>query len=190
MMNSGSILNYIVILFPVSEIALLVFKRSRERSSAKGDRGSLLLLWLTIVVSISLAIFLQWHPFAVFQVPKSITNATALCLLIAGSIVRWVSIMSLGKFFTVDVAIQEEHILVVRGLYKYVRHPSYAGLLVEFIGLALYFGSWVSLMVIVIPLAGAILYRIRCEETVLREKFGKQYEEYMAHTKSLIPGII
>ena len=98
--------------------------------------------------------------------------------------------MSLGKFFTVDVAIQEEHILVVRGLYKYVRHPSYAGLLVEFIGLALYFGSWVSLMVIVIPLAGAILYRIRCEETVLREKFGKQYEEYMAHTKALIPGIV
>jgi protein-S-isoprenylcysteine O-methyltransferase Ste14 len=189
-MDTASILQYVVILFPLSEIALLVFKRSKERSSAKGDRGSLVLLWLTIIASIGLAIFLQWHPFAVFQVRRSIINTTALCFLIGGLVIRWLSIISLGKFFTVDVAVQEGHALVLSGLYKYIRHPSYTGLLVEFVGLAVYFGTWVSLVVVVIPITSAIVYRIRCEEAVLLERFGKQYEEYITHTKSLIPGIV
>ena len=75
-MDTTSILQYVVILFPLSEIALLVFKRSKEKSSAKGDRGSLVLLWLTIIGSIGVAIFLQWHPSAVFQVPKYTANPT------------------------------------------------------------------------------------------------------------------
>lgn len=189
-MDIGSILKYVVILFPISEVALLMFKRSKERSSAKGDRGSLRLLWFTVIASIGLTIFLQWYPLAAFQLSRSIIRVIALCLLIGGFIIRWISIISLGKYFTVNVAIQEEHILFVRGMYKYVRHPSYTGLLIEFIGLAVYFGTWVNLIIIVIPITGAMIYRIRCEEIVLVEKFGKQYKEYMAHTKSLIPRIV
>jgi protein-S-isoprenylcysteine O-methyltransferase Ste14 len=189
-MDIGTLLKYIVIIFPLSEITLLVFTRSKEKSSSKRDRGSLQLLWLTIIASISLTVVLQWYPTPAFQLPRSIITAIALCFLTGGLIVRWLSILSLGKFFTVDVAIQEEHILVLRGLYKYARHPSYTGLLIEFLGLAVYFGNWVSLIIIMIPITGAIAYRIRCEEIALLEKFGKQYEEYMTHTKSLIPGIV
>ena len=189
-MDIQSLLKYVVVIFPLSEITLLLFKRSKEKSSLKSDRGSLRLLWITIIASISLAVVLQWHPSAAFQLPRSITSAIALSFLTGGLIIRWLSIISLGKFFTVDVAIQEKHTLVLRGLYKYVRHPSYTGLLLEFIGLAVYFGTWISLIVIVIPITSAVVYRIRWEEVVLLEKFGKHYEEYMAHTKSLIPGIV
>lgn len=189
-MDFESILNYVVLFFPLSEIALLLFKRSKERSSTKEDRGSLRLLWLTIIASISLAVILQWHPVWVIRLPRSFISAIALCLLIAGLLIRWVSIMSLGKYFTVDVAVQKEHVLVLKGIYKYVRHPSYTGLLAEFVGLAVYFGSWLSLITIAIPITGAIVYRIRCEEILLRETFGKQYEEYRAHTKAIIPGIV
>jgi protein-S-isoprenylcysteine O-methyltransferase len=183
-------LNYAVILFPCSEIALLLFRRSREDSSTQQDRGSLRILWLTIGASVGLAIFLQWYPSAVFPWPVSISTAIALCLLVGGMVIRWLAILTLGRMFTVDVAIQAEHVLVHTGLYRYVRHPSYTGLLIEFAGLAVYFGTWVSVLVIVIPVTGAMLYRIRWEEIALRKTFGKQYEEYAAHTKSLIPGIV
>jgi protein-S-isoprenylcysteine O-methyltransferase Ste14 len=189
-MDVAVLLKYVVIIFPLSELTLLVFKRSKERSTSKRDRGSLRLLWLTIIASISLSVVLQWYPSTAFHLPRSITSAIALCFLTGGLIVRWISIIALGKFFTVDVAIQDEHTLVLTGLYKYVRHPSYTGLLLQFIGLAVYFGTWTSLIIIVIPITSAIVYRIRTEEIVLLEKFGKQYEEYMTHTKSLIPGIV
>jgi protein-S-isoprenylcysteine O-methyltransferase Ste14 len=188
-MDIESLLRYVVIVFPVSEIALTVFKRSAGRSSVKGDRGSLLLLWLVIIGSVSLAVVLQWHPVALFQVPRSITDAIALFFLIGGLIIRWVSIISLGKFFTVDVAIHDQHVLLRKGLYEYVRHPSYTGLLLEFAGLSVYLGTWITVGIVMIPITCAILYRIRCEEIALLERFGKQYEEYMAQTKSFIPGI-
>ena len=118
------------------------------------------------------------------------TAAIALCILVGGMVVRWVAILSLGRMFTVDVAIQADHVLVQKGLYKFVRHPSYSGLLLEFAGLAVYFGTWVSMIVIVVPVTCAMLYRIRWEEVALRKTFGAQYAEYAAHTKSLIPGVV
>jgi protein-S-isoprenylcysteine O-methyltransferase Ste14 len=189
-MNIRLILNYVVILFPLSEIALFLFKRSGKSLSSKMDRGSSWVLWITITVSISVTIILQRYNIAVIQLPRLIINVIALFFLVGGLIFRWIAIISLGKFFTVDVAIHEEHVLVQRGLYKYVRHPSYTGLLCEFIGLGIYFGTWVSLIIIVVPFTFAIIYRIRCEEAVLLEKFAKQYKDYKASTKSLIPGIV
>jgi protein-S-isoprenylcysteine O-methyltransferase Ste14 len=185
-----SILSFVVFLFPLSELALLTFRRSGEKSSSSRDRGSLQLLWLAIVASVVVTIVLQWHPMAVLPLSRPIVNGIALCLLTVGIVVRWVSILTLGKYFSVDVAVQDEQILVRSGLYNYARHPSYTGLLIEFLGLAVYFGTWVSLFLIVVPITGALMYRIRCEEAALLEKFGKEYRDYMAQVKSLIPGIL
>lgn len=92
--------------------------------------------------------------------------------------------------FTVNVAIQEKHHLVQSGMYKYVRHPSYTGMLIEFLGLSVYFGTWICLAVVMVPITIALLYRIHCEEMVLAKEFGKQFEEYKAHTKAILPGIV
>jgi len=189
-MDVSMILGYVIILFPISEIALLIFKRTKTSSPAVGDKGSLRLLWFTILTSIGIAVFLQWHPMAVFQIARSIINVIALCLLSVGFIVRWISIVSLGNMFTVNVAIQEKHRLVNVGMYKYVRHPSYMGMLLEFLGLSVYFGTWLCLAIVMVPITMALLYRIHCEEKVLVEEFGSEYEVYKAHTKAIIPGIV
>ena len=190
-MTISQILNYAVYLFPISEVALLIFKRSkRSASTSAGDKGSLQLLWFSIIASIGIAAALQWYPLAVFQISRSTVNLIALCLLMCGFIIRWISIISLGRMFTVNVAIQKEHQLMQAGLYKYIRHPSYSGMLLEFLGLAVYFGTWICLFVVMVPITGALLYRIKREESVLVKEFGRQYEEYKAHTKSMIPGII
>ncbi|HVN49707.1 MAG TPA: isoprenylcysteine carboxylmethyltransferase family protein [Bacteroidota bacterium] len=186
----SQILSYAIFLFPISEVALLIFKRSNKSSSAIGDKGSLQLLWFSIIGSIGIAVALQWYPLAVFQLSRPIVNLIALCLLISGFIIRWISIISLGRMFTVDVAIQKEHQLMQNGLYKYVRHPSYSGMLIEFLGLAVYFGTWICLLVVMVPVTIALLFRIKSEESALMKEFGKQYEEYKAHTKSIIPGIV
>jgi protein-S-isoprenylcysteine O-methyltransferase Ste14 len=189
-MDVSMILGYVIILFPISEIALLIFKRTKTSSPAVGDKGSLRLLWFTILTSIGIAVFLQWHPMAVFQIVRSTIDVIALCLLSFGFIVRWISIISLGNMFTVNVAIQKKHYLVHGGMYKYVRHPSYTGMLLEFLGLSIFFGTWLCLAIIMIPITMAILYRIQCEEKILVEEFGSEYEVYKANTKAIFPGII
>jgi hypothetical protein len=114
-MEMDAILEYGVVRFPPSEIALPVFRRSPGRSWTPTDRQSLRLLWLTIITSLGLTVFLRWYPSGVFEAPRSIIHVIALCLLAGGMLIRRLAIKSLGELFTVDVAIQEHHLLMRNG---------------------------------------------------------------------------
>jgi protein-S-isoprenylcysteine O-methyltransferase Ste14 len=113
----------------------------------------------------------------------------ALAFLLAGLAIRAVAIVTLGRFFTARVSIQEDHRLVRRGLFRHVRHPSYSGLLLAFAGLGLTLGNWLSLAAILVPITASVLYRIRVEESFLEEKFGREYAEYRRSTRCLVPGL-
>jgi len=95
----------------------------------------------------------------------------------------------LGKFFTYDVGIMNKHELIQKGPYKYIRHPGYAGLLLYFLGDALYFDNiacYCSLLGHFISIYGRTFY----EETVLTEEFKDEYEAYKKRTWRLIPFIL
>jgi protein-S-isoprenylcysteine O-methyltransferase len=187
-MMLGSILMVVIVLFPVSEIALSVLKRAQPGAASLGDRGSLRFLWVVISASICAAIGFQWLPAAAIHAPAVVLRMVALGLLVFGLAVRWVAILTLGRFFTVNVAVQRDHSLIETGLYRYVRHPSYSGLLLAFLGLGVFFANWLSLVALVVPIALAVLRRIGIEEHALREALGDPYVEYTSRTKRLVPG--
>jgi protein-S-isoprenylcysteine O-methyltransferase Ste14 len=93
---------------------------------------------------------------------------------------------SLGKQFSVEVAIQTGHSLVTDGLYRYLRHPRYLGIIVFMAGIALAFRSWLAL-----ALDGAIvlvlIWRIRDEEALMSREFGSVWEAYVERTWRLLP---
>jgi protein-S-isoprenylcysteine O-methyltransferase len=183
-------LQIVMMLFPASELALLLVKRSRAGSAQREDRGSLGLLWLGIAAGIGLAIAAEWARWAVLPWPLPILRATALALLVGGLAVRWAAILSLGRLFTVDVAIHPDQPVVQRGLYRYVRHPSYSGLLLAFLGLGVAFANWLSLVALTVPITLAVLWRVRKEERALLEALGPAYATYCAHTKRFIPWLL
>ena len=111
-------------------------------------------------------------------------------LLIAGLLLRSYAIMTLKRYFTVDLAIQPGHRLIRHGPYRMVRHPSYTGALLCFFGLALSFGYWATAILIVVPVILAYLWRIAKEERILADAFGITYQEYRNCTYRLVPGII
>ena len=76
-----------------------------------------------------------------------------------------------------------------RGVYRFIRHPSYTGLLLRYLGFGLAFANWLSAALIFLPLLGATVYRIRVEEAALRERFGDEFLSYSRATKRLIPGV-
>ena len=112
-----------------------------------------------------------------------------MVLIVAGLAVRWVAILTLRKYFTVDVAISSDHKVVMTGLYRYVRHPAYLGSLLSFLGLAISFSNWLSAVVIFFPITGAFIYRIKVEEEALEAFFGDAYRQYCSSTRRLIPGV-
>ncbi len=180
----------LVALFPLSEIALGVFKRAKPESSRDEDRGSLRVLWIVIALSVLAAVACQWVPAA--RLPKApvLRLSLVLALLLGGLMLRWAAILYLGRFFTMNVAIHEGHALVESGMYRLVRHPSYTGMLLAFLGLAVFFWNWLSMLSLMIPITCAVANRILREERALRTAFGAEYDVYCARTKRLIPYLL
>lgn len=176
------------LVYLVSEAALRFAKQSRgERKPA--DAGSLAALWIGIGVAITAAVFApRFAPNLAFGLTK-----TTVCLLIglfaAGLALRWWAILTLGRLFTVDVAIARDHHLVIKGPYRFVRHPSYAGMMIAFTALAATFQNGLSVLLLPGVISIALAYRIRVEEKALRAAFGADYQRYAQTTKRLIPGV-
>jgi protein-S-isoprenylcysteine O-methyltransferase len=93
----------------------------------------------------------------------------------------------LGRYFTVDVSISAEHKLIDSGPYRHIRHPTYTGALLAFLGLGLCFGNWLSILFLTLPIIAAFLWRIRIEERVLLHGLGQNYRAYVERTSRLIP---
>jgi protein-S-isoprenylcysteine O-methyltransferase len=175
-------------LFGLSELALLLARRSRGGARA-ADRGSLLLLWGVIVASIVAAIYCSITVRAADSALLRRLVPLGCVLYVGGLILRWYSIMYLGKYFTVDVAIAADHQVVETGPYRYIRHPSYTGALLALVGLGICYRNWLGLVLLVVPVSLAFLYRIRVEEAALRHALGDAYARYSTRTRRLVPFI-
>lgn len=180
----------VIYLFPVSEVALAIVKRSRGGAAESQDRGSMALLWLAIAIGVALAFAARGIPATRIAGPASLLRLVALALLVGGLAVRWTAILTLGKLFTVDVAIHADHAVVQEGLYRYMRHPSYTGLLVAFLGFGVALGNWLSVAGLLVPIALGVANRVVHEERTLHRALGPAYADYCARTKRFIPGLL
>ena len=112
-----------------------------------------------------------------------------LVLMCAGIAIRQWAVMLLGRFFTVDVRVHPGQTVVESGPYRWVRHPSYTGMIVTFLGIGLALGNWAALLVLaVVPTAGLVV-RIRREEHALLEGLGEPYRRFAAGRAHLIPRV-
>jgi protein-S-isoprenylcysteine O-methyltransferase len=174
------------LIYGLSELYLAFTRRSRAQVPSS-DRRSLLILWAVIIVSIFVAIQTVW------MVPSAALPARrgfyifGFIVFLAGLILRWYSIGYLGRYFTVNVAVDPDQEVVDSGPYRYIRHPSYTGALLAFAGLGFCLGNWLSILFLTVPIIGAFLWRMRIEENALLEGLGQDYRDYMRRTERLVP---
>jgi protein-S-isoprenylcysteine O-methyltransferase Ste14 len=110
-----------------------------------------------------------------------------LALMAAGMLVRWWAIIVLGRFFTPVVRVRADQTVVERGPYRWVRHPSYSGLIVFCLGLGLALGNWLSLALLAVVPAASLAVRIRAEERALLASLGEPYRRFCASRPRLFP---
>ncbi|NVO20722.1 MAG: isoprenylcysteine carboxylmethyltransferase family protein [Bacteroidetes bacterium] len=176
------------VIWLLSEVLLGRLMRSKNEKSAEHDKNSLVIIWVTILVSISMCVLSTVYldfPIGLGFIPAY----TGLVLIMLGMVIRFTAIRSLGKHFTVDLAIRKDHRLIKSGLYSYVRHPSYTGSLLSFLGFGLSLNSWPCIPLALLPVIISFMYRINVEEKMLEKSFGEEYKQYQHETKRLIPWI-
>lgn len=188
-MHLESVFNVLAATWAVGEVLIAVFTTTFWGKGKIQDHGTQLILWIVIIASFKIDGWL--HNIYPADMPGSYSwlRPVALGVLIVGLAVRTVAVFSLGKAFSANVAMHEGQKLKRSGLYRLVRHPSYFGLELIFLGFALHARTWACFAVILIPPTLALMYRIHVEETALRRAFGADYEDYSRSTKRLIPGV-
>lgn len=110
-----------------------------------------------------------------------------MILFVLGLVIRWEAIRKLSGLFTVNISIMEGHKLITSGVYKYIRHPSYTGMIMYYIGLGLLMHNFISFGILLALPLSAILIRIYYEEKALKTYFKDQHAEYKKKSWKLIP---
>ena len=108
---------------------------------------------------------------------------------VGGLALRWWAIRTLGAQFTRELQVRADHELVARGPYRTLRHPSYTGAILMFVGVGIGLGNALSLALCLVLPAIGYLERIPREEALLRSELGDRYAVYASRTRRLVPGI-
>ncbi|MEU5421600.1 methyltransferase family protein [Streptomyces sp. NPDC001407] len=173
-----------------AELALQARQRLRSGRTERSEWRSLLVIWLLFGGGVAAAMFTR-HAVTALSYPThgQVLRAVVLAVVWAGIALRLWSIIALGRFFRATVHIQQGHRLVSSGPYRWVRHPSYSGMLLGLLGFAVLVGNALSWLVFAVCALAAMAYRIRVEERMLLDALGEDYRAYAARTRRLIPGV-
>jgi protein-S-isoprenylcysteine O-methyltransferase Ste14 len=176
-------------LFILGENAMRYRTRRNRRGGRRAERSTLAIVVVCVVGAVAAGIQLaSWSGGSVGSAAWPLF-VLGLVLMAAGLVIRQWAILTLGRYFTVDVRIHPNQTVVDRGPYRWVRHPSYTGLVLFFVGLGLALGNWASLVVLAALPAAGLLVRIRAEERALFTSLGDDYRRYAADRRRLFPGV-
>jgi protein-S-isoprenylcysteine O-methyltransferase Ste14 len=181
---------YVVLgVFGASEWSIRI-RSGRNRGGTRIDRGSFYVVIATSLLGVGAA-------FAIARTVHGTGISSArwpvfivgLVLMVLGVALRQWSVLVLGTFFTVQVHVREGQTVVDTGPYRFVRHPSYTGIVTSFAGMGVALENWLSLAVLlVVPTIGLVV-RIRVEERALTDALGEPYRRFSASRARLIPGV-
>jgi protein-S-isoprenylcysteine O-methyltransferase Ste14 len=119
----------------------------------------------------------------------SAVRVVGIIVMWSGLATRVGAVAALGGAFRTTVEVDPDQAVVTTGPYRWIRHPSYAGLLLILDGLGLALGNWLAVAAcLVLPLP-AIAWRIRVEEAELSRVLGEAYRAYQTRTARLLPGL-
>jgi len=126
----------------------------------------------------------------ILLIPSSIViKVVIIVFAVTGLIVALIARRTLAGNWSRAVAFKEDHELITKGLYHYVRHPIYTGVLLMILATALSVGTLSAGIGFVIIVLG-LWFKLRAEEELLTKHFPKEYSAYKDRTKALIPYVV
>ncbi len=166
------------------------YKRRLARSgSPKGDdRYSGLVLSIgSTLLQVAVVLLACGSIGAMAPEHKHLAYYGGLLIVVAGTLLRMHCWSALGQFFTHTVTIASDHHVVNIGAYRWLRHPSYLGGVLNLVGLGITMGNWASVAVMVLGAFTIYAYRIAVEEAALEAALGDAYREFKRTRARLIP---
>lgn len=166
----------------------------RERLGGAFQKGQV--FWDKVFMTIMIVVWYGWlvlmaldaKRWGLSHMPEAL-NIVGAVLIPIGFFIVWRTFRE-NSFAAPVIRIQEERgqTVISTGLYRFVRHPMYAGASVYMLGMPLLLGSWLGLAVLPFIIA-FLAARIFIEERELRKGL-PGYSEYADRVRyRLLPGV-
>jgi protein-S-isoprenylcysteine O-methyltransferase Ste14 len=155
---------------------------SEPRWSTTLHQGLILIAFTAIILPIP-GLAARFAPTAGWVV------ALGLVVELGGIVLAVLARRALGRNWSAEVRLAVDHELVRAGLYRRVRHPIYAGVLLVYLGLALQSGRLGALAGLALA-AAAYWRKIGLEEQLLKTRFGAAFEDWRKQSWALVPPLL
>ncbi|MEO0573197.1 MAG: protein-S-isoprenylcysteine O-methyltransferase [Bacteroidota bacterium] len=171
------------------------FEKRNKANAINVDKKDNQEKWLLGLVFLGMSVlpFLYvvspWLDFANYDLPFPLNVIGAVSLL-PTAILFYRSHKDLGRNWSVSLEIRDEHHLVTKGVYEYIRHPMYTAIWLWVICQALLLQNYIAGLSGIISFGLLYLIRVGKEERMMKMQFGEQYETYKQKTKRLIPHLL
>ncbi|MBO9574223.1 MAG: isoprenylcysteine carboxylmethyltransferase family protein [Sphingobium sp.] len=167
-------------------------KESVHKQSRTESRAYRIPMLLGIILSSSFPVFFG-RPFKLLGVSlvergTALFAASAAVSVLGLAIALWAR-SSLGRNWSYEVTLKDQHELVTSGPYATIRHPIYTAVILLVAGIVLLNPSVSSLAGLAL-IAWSCWIKLRQEEVLMLQQFPESYPAYMARTKRLVPGLI
>lgn len=170
-------------------MGLLTRDLALNKARAGRDRGTRLIVAWSVIGAIVIGWLVSgWVPALATPAPRMFAIAGLATIWIGLATRAW-AVLALGASFSTFIQVEAEQTVITRGPYRWVRHPSYTGLLLIGLGFGIGAANWLSMTICaIVPIAG-LLPRIAIEESELVHVLGDRYRQYQRETHRLIPGL-
>lgn len=141
-------------------------------------------LSLALITAVLLAHF---RPLGTLPYHRPYLFVLGSVMALGGLLLRRWAIHTLGRYFTVDVAVSAGQPVVDAPPYRRIRHPAYSGSILSIVGTAIMLGHWLGVVLVALAVVVSFSYRVRLEERALLQTIGQPYADYMRRTKRFVP---
>lgn len=165
-----------------------------EKSKPKNKEGFSIIRLFSgkVLFMLEVLILIQLMRYTVWKIPNAsfFFSLVGLLITLVGLIICLIARKTLGDNWTnaYEYQVKENHDLITNGVYAVIRHPIYFGLTLMLIGAEMVAQSY--LFISFLAFFVAFYFQGRREEKILVAHFGQKYQEYMQHTKMLIPFVL
>jgi len=150
------------------------------------ERGSMLLIGVTLGVGLWLPLLVNIRGFALFSI-GIVEGLAALVVMLIGLGLRVWAALTLGGYYTRTLMTTSNHKVVTAGPYAWVRHPAYLGVILLWSGFGILSSNLLIAFLFPVVFVAVYLYRISVEEAMLVKELGDGYVQYKRRTRKLVP---
>jgi len=153
-------------------------------------RGMIFSKWTLWALTFVYGVIILTTLIEFFSIPRTINygiSAIGFLFFAMALFGRNYSIKSLGSFHSINIEIKKGHKIITDGPYKYLRHPYYASIILEVLGIPLISNSFYTFFLALVAYIPLVSLRIYLEECAMNEKIGVVFLNYKAEVNAFFP---